>query len=166
MQNAQPSESMPRSCGVGGRRTPILHRRADPGRLARWAPPALMFMIFIGLWYLVSEVVLDERQRFLLPPPDAVVAVAFLNPVNRAPLLSALLLSASIAMLGLLIAAVLGMAVGIAMSQARWVERTLYPYAVILQCIPTLALVPVIGFWFDFGFASRLIVTVAIGCSR
>jgi NitT/TauT family transport system permease protein len=65
-------------------------------------------------------------------------------------------------MLGLLIAAVLGMAVGIAMSQARWVERTLYPYAVVLQCIPTLALVPVIGFWFDFGFASRLIVTVAI----
>ena len=73
-----------------------------------------------------------------------------------------LLLSASIAMLGLLIAAVLGMAVGIAMSQARWVERSLYPYAVVLQCIPTLALVPVIGFWFDFGLASRLIVTVAI----
>jgi ABC-type nitrate/sulfonate/bicarbonate transport system, permease component len=37
------------------------------------------------------------------------------------------------------------------MSQARWVERSIYPYAVILQCIPTLALVPVIGFWFDFG---------------
>ena len=71
-----------------------------------------MFVIFIGLWYLVSEVVLDERQRFLLPPPDAVVTVAFLNPVNRAPLLSGLPLSASIAMLGLLIAAVLGMAVG------------------------------------------------------
>jgi NitT/TauT family transport system permease protein len=121
-----------------------------------------MFVVFTGLWYLVSEVVLDEQQRFLLPPPDAVVAVAFLDPVNRAPLLSGLLLSASIAMLGLLIAAVLGMAVGIAMSQARWVERTLYPYAVVLQCVPTLALVPVIGFWFDFGFASRLIVTVAI----
>ena len=48
------------------------------------------------------------------------------------------------------------------MSQARWVERSLYPYAVILQCIPTLAMVPVIGFWFDFGLTSRLIVTVWI----
>jgi NitT/TauT family transport system permease protein len=164
MQNVQLSEVAPPallgSAAAHGRRS--LPRRPGPGRLARWAPPALMFVIFIGLWYLVSEVVLDEQQRFLLPPPDAVVAVAFLDPVNRAPLLSGLLLSASIAMLGLLIAAVLGMAVGIAMSQARWVERTLYPYAVILQCIPTLALVPVIGFWFDFGFASRLIVTVAI----
>jgi NitT/TauT family transport system permease protein len=48
------------------------------------------------------------------------------------------------------------------MSQARWVERSLYPYAVLLQCVPTLALVPVIGFWFDFGLTSRLIVTVLI----
>ena len=48
------------------------------------------------------------------------------------------------------------------MSQARWVERSLYPYAVVLQSIPILALVPVIGFWFDFGLASRLIVTVLI----
>jgi NitT/TauT family transport system permease protein len=48
------------------------------------------------------------------------------------------------------------------MAQARWVERSIYPYAVILQCVPTLALVPVIGFWFDFGLTSRLIVTVLI----
>jgi NitT/TauT family transport system permease protein len=107
-------------------------------------------------------VVLDQDRRFLLPPPDAVVSVAFLDPINRAPLMQGLLLSASIALVGLAIAAVLGMAIGIAMSQARWVERSLYPYAVVLQCIPTLALVPVIGFWFDFGLTSRLIVTVAI----
>jgi NitT/TauT family transport system permease protein len=60
-------------------------------------------------------------------------------------------LSTWIAALGLFISIVVGMALGIAMSQARWVERSIYPYAVILQCIPTLALVPVIGFWFDFG---------------
>lgn len=131
-------------------------------RIRRWLPPAATFAIVIGLWYLVSYVVLDENRRFLLPPPEAVVAVAFLDPVNRAPLLSALFLSASVAAIGLVIATVLGMAIGIAMSQARWVEQSLYPYAVILQCIPTLALVPVIGFWFDFGFTSRLIVTVAI----
>ena len=32
----------------------------------------------------------------------------------------------------------------------------------ILQCVPILALVPVIGFWFDFGFTSRVIVCVLI----
>lgn len=128
----------------------------------RWVAPALTFGLAIGLWYLVSLVLLDEDRRFLLPPPDAVVRVAFLDPLNRAPLLDALLLSMQVALIGLAIAAVLGMAIGIAMSQARWVEWSLYPYAVVLQCAPTLALVPVIGFWFDFGFTSRLIVTVTI----
>jgi NitT/TauT family transport system permease protein len=132
------------------------------GRATHWGPPAVLFVLVIGAWYLVSEVVLDEDRRFLLPPPDDVVAVAFLDPVNRAPLLDALLLSAGVAAAGLALAAVLGTAVGIAMSQARWVERSLYPYAVVLQCVPTLALVPVIGFWFDFGWTSRLIVTVTI----
>jgi NitT/TauT family transport system permease protein len=129
---------------------------------SRWLPPAVMFLLVVGAWYFVSEVVLSERRQFLLPPPDAVVQVAFLDPVNRAPLLSALLLSAGVALAGLAIASVLGLLVGIVMSQARWLERSLYPYAVVLQCVPTLAMVPVIGFWFDFGLASRLIVTVAL----
>ena len=48
------------------------------------------------------------------------------------------------------------------MSQAKWVERSLFPYAVVLQTIPILALVPLIGFWFDFNFRSRVIVCVLI----
>ena len=127
-----------------------------------WVPPLIAFVFFLGLWYLVSTVLLDEKRRFLLPPPHAVVQVSFFDSFNRAELFQALWLSTKIAMVGLVIATVIGMAIGIAMSQARWVERSLYPYAVILQCIPTLALVPVIGFWFAFGFTSRLIVTVAI----
>ncbi len=139
---------------------PARSRRA--GRLARRVPPLLTFAVFVGLWYLVSEAVLDDDQRFLLPPPHDVVAVAFLDPVNRAPLLRGLALSATVAAIGFTIAAVLGVAIATLMSQARWVERSLYPYAVLLQCVPTLALVPVIGFWFDFGFTSRVIVTVVV----
>ena len=50
----------------------------------RWLPPAVALAVFVGLWYLVSDVVLDADRRFLLPPPHAVVEVAFLDPVNRA----------------------------------------------------------------------------------
>jgi NitT/TauT family transport system permease protein len=130
--------------------------------VGRLVPPLITFGIFLGGWYLVSLVLLDPDRRFLLPPPHAVLQVAYLDPYNRTDILRALGLSTVIATLGLLISIVLGMAIGIAMSQGRWVERSLYPYAVILQCIPTLAMVPVIGFWFEFGFTSRLIVTVLI----
>jgi NitT/TauT family transport system permease protein len=37
-----------------------------------------------------------------------------------------------------------------------------YPYAVILYTIPTLALVPLIGFWFEYGYFSRVIVCILI----
>jgi NitT/TauT family transport system permease protein len=48
------------------------------------------------------------------------------------------------------------------MSQAGWIERSLYPYAVVLQTIPVLALVPLFGFWFGFGLFSRVLVCVLI----
>ena len=128
----------------------------------RAVPPLVTLAVVVGLWYAVSLAVLEPDRRFLLPPPDDVVRVAFLDPVNRAPLLAGLWLSTRVALAGLAIALVLGVAVGVAMSQARWVERSLYPWAVVLQCVPTLALVPVVGFWFDFGFASRIIVTVTV----
>jgi NitT/TauT family transport system permease protein len=135
-------------------------RRRRP--VSAWLGPIVTFLFFIGVWYLISEVVLAEDLRFLLPPPHEVVRDSFLDPFNRAELLRALGLSATVAMVGLAIAIVIGMATAIAMSQAQWVERSLYPYAVILQCIPILALVPVIGFWFEFGFTSRVIVCVLI----
>jgi NitT/TauT family transport system permease protein len=52
------------------------------------------------------------------------------------------------------------MLLAIAMSQARWVERSLYPYAVLTQTIPILAMVPLFGFWFGFGYVSRVLVVV------
>lgn len=130
--------------------------------LSAWLAPFVTFLCFVGAWYVVSEVMLAEDLRFLLPPPHEVVGESFADPYNRAELLRALGQSATVAMVGLAIAIAIGMAVAIAMSQARWVERSLYPYAVVLQCIPILALVPVIGFWFEFGFTSRVIVCVLI----
>lgn len=50
----------------------------------------------------------------------------------------------------------------IAMTQARWVQRSLFPYAVVLQCIPVLALVPLIGFWFGYDYSARVIACVVV----
>jgi NitT/TauT family transport system permease protein len=41
-------------------------------------------------------------------------------------------------------------------------ERGLYPYLIILQTVPILALVPLIGFWFGFSATSRIVVCVII----
>jgi NitT/TauT family transport system permease protein len=136
-------------------------RRRHP-LLALAGPPFLLFLLVLAGWYFVSYRVLDEQRRFLLPPPHKVVEVAFLDRGNFEVLLRALGLTALVAAIGLAIAIVLGIGLAVLMSQARWVERAVYPWAVVLQTIPILALVPLIGFWFEFGMFSRVLVCVLI----
>jgi NitT/TauT family transport system permease protein len=137
-------------------------RRGPRAWLAFGLPPLLLFAAMIGLWYLVSYRILDADRRFLMPPPHRVVEEAFLDRGNAEVLLRALALTAGVAGLGLGVAIVLGLAIGVLMSQARWIERAVYPWAVVLQTIPILALVPLIGFWFEFGLFSRVLVCVLI----
>jgi NitT/TauT family transport system permease protein len=133
------------------------------GRLVRTiGPPLAVFVVFIGLWYLLRAVLLNDSQRFLVPAPHKIVTVAFFNWDNLHPLLDALWLSARVAMYGLAISIVLGITLAVLMSQAKWVERSMYPYAVALQTVPILALTPLIGQFFDFNFRSRVIVCVII----
>lgn len=136
---------------------------APGGRLLRTAgPPAVVFAAFIGVWYFVSYVFLDPARRFLLPPPHRVFEVGFLRTDNLTTLLAALWDTTKVSMVGLAIAIGLGMTFAILMSQAKWIERSFYPYAVVIQTIPILAIVPLIGFWFGFNFRSRVIVCVLI----
>jgi NitT/TauT family transport system permease protein len=137
---------------------------AGRGRwLAFWGPPAAVLAAVIGIWYGVSYLLLDPDRRFLVPPPHAVIQVSFLDPENLQDLLAGLWLSTKVAFLGLLVAIVVGGLLAVAMSQARWIERSLYPYAVLTETIPVLAMVPLFGFWFGFGNFSRVLV-VAIFC--
>jgi NitT/TauT family transport system permease protein len=114
----------------------------------------------LGLWYAVSYLLLDPQRRFLVPPPHEVIRVSFFDPFNLRELLGALWLSTRIAFIGLAIAIAIGMAMAMAMNRAKWVERSLYPYAVLTQTIPILAMVPLFGFWFGFGNFSRVLVVV------
>lgn len=126
------------------------------------AGPFAVFGVFVGLWYLVSYVVMSEQRRFLVPPPHRVIDQSFLNTTNFGRMLESLWLTTQVALVGLAIAIVLGMAIAVLMSQARWVERAFFPYAVALQAVPILAFVPLIGVLFGYDFRSRVIVCVII----
>jgi len=132
------------------------------GRFPSWVPPVIVFIVILAIWYFVSYVLLDPARSFLVPAPHVIIEEAFLDPKVLGDIMGALGRSAGVALTGLAIAIVIGFVWAVAMSQARWIERSLFPYAVILQCIPILALVPLIGFWFGFDFPARVIVCVMI----
>ena len=131
-------------------------------RLRDAIPPLIVFFVFIGFWYFMTYVVLDPDRRWLLPPPHDVVAEGFFVWDTFVEIMEGLWLSTQVALMGLGIAWVLGTTMALAMSQAKWIERSLYPWAVASQTVPILALVPIIGFWFGFGVTARVIVCIII----
>lgn len=146
--------------------TPATHREHPPNRIRRAAsfvlPPLVFAGLFVAAWYAFSYLVLDENNRFLVPPPHQVWQEGLGDMEARTQLLGGLWITTAEALVGLVIAILIGMSFAISMSQARWVERSFYPWAVVLQTIPVLALVPLIGIWFGRGFTGRVIVCVLI----
>ena len=137
-----------------------------PQRLWRRAKaislPLAFSLAMVGVWYLLSYVLLSDERRFLLPPLHQVWNEAFADTDVRGDLLDGLRVTAKESFTGLAIAAAAGMLFAVAMNLRRWVERSFFPWAVVLQTIPILALVPLIGGLFGFDFQARVIVTVLI----
>ncbi len=125
-------------------------------------PPTVSFLVGIGIWYLVSTVILSPSRRFLLPPPHEVLTTSLLDKAHVGPMLDALLVTARVSLIGFVFAAVIGVSVGILMSRGSLMERAIYPWAVVMQVIPVLAIVPLIGLWFGYGMVARTIVCVII----
>ncbi len=126
------------------------------------APPALVAAGVIGIWYLFTYFVLDRDQRFFLPPPHQVVDVGFITWDNLEQVLLGLWRTTQVTLVGLVLAILGGMAIAVVMSQARWIERSVFPYAVAVQAVPIVAISPMIGLWWGWDFSSQVVVTIII----
>lgn len=125
-------------------------------------PPLILGIFLLALWYFISYGLLDETRRFLLRPPHQVWLVGFADWENFLEILGGLWSSTKVALIGLSVAIAIGLSLATLMSQSALIERAVFPYAVTLQAIPILAIVPLIGFWFGFGVTARVIVCVII----
>ena len=139
--------------------TPVRRVRFRGGT---WWQPVAAFFVIVGVWYAIAAVFAAQARAFLWPFPHEVLYALLLEPTATSQIYPALLSSALVALTGLVIAVVLGITIATLMAQARWVERSFYPYAVILQCLPILAIAPLIGVLFGYNFFGKVIVTVLI----
>jgi len=145
----------------------VIPDRRDKFSVSDYIGPAIVFMAFIGIWYLFSTVVLPEQKRFLLPTPHKVISEGFLvwrsgERRGLQPILLSLWDSAKIALMGLSITIIVGMSLAVLMSSSRWLERATWPYLVAVQSAPVLALTPLIRALIDGTQTQRLLVVVLI----
>lgn len=145
----------------------LVHEQKQKFSISDYSGPIIVFALFIGVWYLLSEVILPPEKRFLLPTPHKVIDEGFLvwkTGENRGlqPILLSLWDSAKVALIGLAITIVVGMALAVIMSMSRWLERATWPYLVAIQSAPILALTPLIRALIDGAQKQRVLVVVLI----
>jgi NitT/TauT family transport system permease protein len=142
-----------------------LHTPKAQRNIGDYLAPVIGFAGFVGFWYFMSYWGLEHiwnKPKFLITAPHRVINASFFDARSRRALLGGLYWTARVSLQGLVIAIVVGMGLAIVMSQARWLERTIWPYLVAMQAIPILALVPIIGSIFGFEIPSRIFVCVLI----
>ena len=108
-------------------------------RALRIALPVIVLVFGVLLWGLV--VWLFEIPPFVLPGPGLVLATLI---ADAGLLLNSLLVTLLTTFEGFLLAAAGGIGLAILFNQSRLVEYSLYPYAVILQVTPVVAIAPLL----------------------
>jgi NitT/TauT family transport system permease protein len=107
-----------------------------------WLLPASGGVAFLLAWE--GLVTWLGVSRFILPPPSAILATLW---TDRASLGEALLFTATITLAAFTLALVSGVALGVLLTQNRTIERTFWPYAVMMQVTPVIAIAPIIVIW-------------------
>jgi NitT/TauT family transport system permease protein len=78
------------------------------------------------------------------------------------PILGYMWPTVKVTLLGLSIAIALGVFIAVLMNLSRGIERSLFPYAVLLQTVPILAITPLLTELFGEELGVRLVVTVLV----
>jgi NitT/TauT family transport system permease protein len=108
-------------------------------RLVRILLPVVVLAIGVAGWEAVVRA--NEIPPYVLPGPGAV----FSTLVNDWLVLSrSLLTTLQTTLEGFVAAAIGGMALALLFNQSKWLEYSLFPYAVILQVTPVIAIAPLL----------------------
>lgn len=119
--------------------------------------PVAVAVVLLALWQ--GLVVAFQVPQFLVPSP---VKVAEVLVADAALLFGALFTTLKITLLAFVCATVLGVLVAFAFVQSRVIETAFFPYAVLLQVTPIVAIAPLIIIWVKNPTASLVICATLV----
>ncbi len=99
-------------------------------------------LAFLLAWDLFVQI--TGLPPYLLPRPGLVLQTLF---ENWNELFSSLMVTLQITVIAFFAAAVSGLGISVLFTVNKWIERSLFPYAVILQTTPLVAIAPLIVIW-------------------
>ena len=105
--------------------------------------PILVGVIFFTTWELTVTIM--ATPPYILPSPSLIARTLVTDWHTLFP---ALLITLQMTLIAFITAIISGVAIAILFTQSKWIERSFYPYAVILQTTPLIAIAPLIIIWF------------------
>jgi NitT/TauT family transport system permease protein len=136
---------------------PRVRRRSAWARNNRWIITLGVGVFVLLAWQAVA--VLFDLPTYILPTPvDAAESLW----TYRDELWAATLVTTGEVLAGFSIAVVVSIPVAMLLVSFRWFETVVYPFIVLLQTIPKIALAPLFVVWFGFGILPKVLVTFLI----
>jgi NitT/TauT family transport system permease protein len=124
--------------------------------LVRVAVPLLLGAALLGLWQFL--VVWLDVPKFVLPPPSAIAAALW---GDGGSLMLSLWITLRITMMAFVLALACGVGLAVLSSQSRLLEMSLFPYAVVLQVTPVVAIAPLVLIWVGLDHLDRALLILA-----
>ena len=121
-------------------------------KVARWTLPSLVLILALAAWQ--AYVTIAEVPHYILPSPILVFTTIFTDWEVLGP---ALFVTGRLTILALLLAVIGGLLIAVVFTQSKWVEMSLFPYAVILQVTPVVAIAPLLQIYMDSAFSAALL---------
>ncbi len=141
------SAAPPGQSGTDAESMPVFVQEDKILGVARSRWPSILAPLVIGIlalafwewivWY-------KDIKPYVLPGP-VTIATALVN--DWATLSGSLWITLRITFAALIAAVVVGVALAILFTQSKWLELSLFPYAVVLQVTPVVAIAPLIIIW-------------------
>jgi putative hydroxymethylpyrimidine transport system permease protein len=121
-----------------------------------WRPLVLLAAL-IGLWELYVD--LGGADPLILPAPHAIAQALY---TDRGLLWSNFAVTAGEVLLGILVAAVVGLLLAVAIHFSGTLRRALYPLLIASQAVPVPMIAPLLVLWLGFGVGPKLVVIALV----
>ncbi len=121
-------------------------------RIGRYVLPFIVFLAALAGWEALVRI--NEIPPYILPGPLLVIGTLI---TDWGVLSAALLTTLKITFGALAIAVAGGVGLAVLFTQSKWIEASLFPFAVVLQVTPIIAIAPLIFIYVDSTTAGLLI---------
>ncbi len=122
----------------------------------QYGPPLQFLVVVIAVWELGAWAL--EIPNWLLPPPHRIVQ-RFLEARNLA---YHTVVTLAEALAGFALSAILGPVLAAGIANIRFLERGVFPYIVLANAVPIVAIAPLLTVWLGYGVAPKVAVAMII----